>query len=100
LYGAKNYQLAVIPGLTIEHLELNESGVLKDIRLRQALQYAIDKVAFIHALFPQLKNATSILEHSVLPVVDAPWYDKQLPLSAYNPARARALLQAAGYATS
>ena len=60
--------MAVVPGLTIEHLELNESGVLKDLRLRQALQYAINKVAFIHALFPQLKNPTSILEHSVLPV--------------------------------
>jgi peptide/nickel transport system substrate-binding protein len=91
--------VSVVPGLTIEHLELNESGALKDIRLRRALQYAINKVAYIRALFPELKNPTSILEHSVLPVVDAPWYNKQLPLSEYNPTKAKALLKAAGYAT-
>ncbi len=97
LYSSK-YQIGVQPALSFEHLELNQAGPLKDIRLRQALQYAIDKRALFKNLFPAAKNPDSLLLHTVLPNT-SPWANKSIPLSQYNPAKARQLIQQAGYTT-
>lgn len=86
------------PALFVEHMELNQAGPLKDQRLREALQYAIDKKALYHALFPQVANPTPFLLTSVLPN-SSPWINKSLKVSQYNPAKAKQLLQAAGYST-
>ncbi len=100
LANAKGYKVSSVPQLTVEHLELNQAGPLKDVHLRQALQYAIDKHALYHALFPAVPDSQidSALLKSVLPN-NSPFRDPSLGISAYNPAKARALLKAAGYAT-
>jgi peptide/nickel transport system substrate-binding protein len=98
LNGAKSYTIHSVPGLLIEHLELNQAGVLKDARLRQALQYAVNKPELVHQLFPALSDPNSIVERNVLPIPNR-FYDKSQPISEYNPAKAKALLKAAGYAT-
>jgi len=91
------YHITAQPALAVEHLELNQAGALRDVRLRQALQYAIDKRALFKELFPSVSNADDFLLRTVLPNA-SPWTDTSLRVSAYNPARARALLRAAGYA--
>jgi peptide/nickel transport system substrate-binding protein len=97
LYGSK-YHITVQPALFVEHLELNEAGPLKDPKLRQALQYAIDKTSLFHQLFPAIKDPNTFLLKTALPNT-SPWADKSAKLSEYNPAKAKALLKAAGYAT-
>jgi peptide/nickel transport system substrate-binding protein len=95
---AGKYHITTQPALFVEHLELNQAGPLKDVRLRQALQYAIDKTALFKALFPQLNDPATYLLKSVLPNA-SPWANKSIPVSQYNPAKAKALLKAAGYST-
>lgn len=94
------YQVIVPDALFYEHLELNlGSGPLKDVRVRQALLYGIDKMRYLQALFPGLDAATytKIALSSPFPST-SPWSNNSsLPKSFYNPARSRALLAAAGY---
>lgn len=98
LQGAKSYHIHSVPGLLIEHLELNEAGVLKDVRLRQALQYAVNKVELVHQLFPSLSDPSSIVERTSIPIPNR-FYDSRLPISEYSPDKAKTLLKAAGYST-
>ena len=95
LYASK-YKVHPDPALTYEHLELNQAGPLKDIRLREALQLAINKKALFSALFPATKNVNDFMLTTVIPSF-SPWVNKSLKLSAYDPAQARALIRAAGY---
>lgn len=90
------YRVTVQPALTVEHLELNQAGPLKDVRLRQALQYAVDKRELFKQLFPAVKSPDDFMLRTVLPNA-SPWQDKDAPLSEYNPNKARALVRAAGY---
>lgn len=97
LLRKSNYQVTSLPALYVEHLELNQGGVLKDVRLRQALQAALDKAALFKTVFPDLAGQTNdYLLHTVLPNL-SPFDDKSEAFSAYNPQRARALLKTAGY---
>lgn len=70
-------------------------GPTTDIRVRQALNYAIDKEALIKGGFEGIGNVLN----QYIPR-DAPGYDKELdenPPYAYNPEKAKELLAEAGY---
>lgn len=98
-----SYHVKVVPSLEFEHLELNTAATspLHDVRVRQALQDALDKNALFHAVFPTipLSSINSYLLHSVIPNA-SPWSDTSLPLNDYDVSKAKKLLQQAGYATS
>lgn len=96
-HPAAPYHVSAQPALTVEQLQLNLAGPLKDVRVRQALQYATAKRSLFSDLFPGVTNADDFLLRTVLPN-SSPWVDARVPVSAYNPARARALLREAGYA--
>ncbi len=97
---AGGLQARALPSLAVEHLELNmATPALRDIRVRQALQYAIDKRAFVRALFPAAVGAAAPVATSLIPAV-SPYHDGSIPVSLYDPARARALLSAARYVTT
>lgn len=103
LLNNSKYHINIQPSLEFEHLELNTKagGPLADMRVRQALQYAIDKRSLFRQVFPAVPagQTDNYLLHSLVPNV-SPWANKSLPVSDYNPAKAKALLQAAGYSTS
>ncbi len=96
----------VLPMLTngVEHLELNLANpALHDIRVRQALYYALDRMAYIKETVPGMTAAeeATMLQASPIPSDLASWsINSELPRNPYNPARARSLLIAAGYADS
>jgi peptide/nickel transport system substrate-binding protein len=100
------YQTVVQPGLTYELLNLmvgstykGQKNPLADLRVRQALNFAINKEQFLAALFPTVDPKT--LELSSPYPGASPWsINSKLPQNVYNPAKARQLLAAAGYATS
>jgi peptide/nickel transport system substrate-binding protein len=81
------------PGLNYEHIDLKiENPILADLRVRQALLFAIDRKTMVDKLFEGLQP------------VAATWvnpleanYSPDTPTYAYDPARAKALLAAAGW---
>lgn len=81
------------PSLSFEHVELNlDNPALADKRVRQALLYGIDRDAISKQLFaarqPVAANSVSPLD----------WvYTDDVPHYAYDPAKARVLLDAAGW---
>ncbi|HZU23848.1 MAG TPA: ABC transporter substrate-binding protein [Terriglobales bacterium] len=82
------------PGSTYTYIGMNlRDPILKDVRVRQALAYAIDRAPMIHYIWRDLVEPAS----SVLPPEH--WaYDATAAQYQHDPARAKQLLDAAGYA--
>jgi peptide/nickel transport system substrate-binding protein len=81
------------PGTRLAYLAFNlRDPVLKDVRVRQAIAYALDRRPMIEYLWRgQVQPA-----HSILPRQS--WaYNDDVPQYDYNPGKARQLLDAAGY---
>ena len=81
------------PGTIYGYLAMNlRDPILKDVRVRQALAYAINREPLIHYLWRDtVRPANSILppQH---------WaYNGNVPTYSYDPAKARAILDSAGY---
>ncbi|HXP47318.1 MAG TPA: ABC transporter substrate-binding protein [Terriglobales bacterium] len=91
----KQRQLDVMrsPGSTYAYLAFNlRDPILKDVRVRQAIAYAIDRGPMIHYLWRDMARPAA----SVLPPEH--WaYDGGVRTYGHDPARARQLLDAAGY---
>ncbi|HXZ80485.1 MAG TPA: ABC transporter substrate-binding protein [Terriglobales bacterium] len=91
----KNPQLEVMrrPGTILSYLTMNlRDPILKDVRVRRALAYAIDRRPMIQYIWRDLARPAS----SILPPES--WaYDPQTEQYPFDPARARQLLDAAGY---
>ena len=81
------------PGLIYEHIDLNlDNPILKDRRVRHALIYAIDR----DAINTQLFDGRQPVAHSNVNPLD--WvYAKDTPKYPHDPAKAAALLDAAGW---
>jgi peptide/nickel transport system substrate-binding protein len=84
------------PGTIYSYVALNlHDPILKDRRVRQALAYAIDRGPMIHYLWRDLARPAA----SVLPTQH--WaYEPNVHTYRYDPARARQLLDEAGYPAS
>jgi peptide/nickel transport system substrate-binding protein len=86
-------EVVVAPGTIYQYLAMNlRDPILKDVRVRQALAYAIDRRPIIHYLLRDMaRPAASILSPQH-------WaYNGDVPKYEYDPQRARQLLDAAGY---
>ncbi|HUO26438.1 MAG TPA: ABC transporter substrate-binding protein [Candidatus Aquilonibacter sp.] len=92
---ARDPALAVesAPGTVLAYLGFNlRDPILKDVRVRQAIAYALDRKPMIEYLWRGLARPAQ----SVLPPQS--WaYDGDVPHYDHNPAKARQLLDAAGY---
>ena len=88
-----DYQMLFIAGLFWEHIDLMlDSPRLGDIRVRQALLYALDREKLSQQLFAgQQPVATSF----VSPL--SKYFDENLPAYGYDPDKARQLLDEAGW---
>ena len=93
LRSDRDLQMQTAPGTIYTYLALNlRDPMLKDVRVRQALAYAIDRRPVIHYLWRDLARPAD----SVLPPQH--WaYNGDVRRYEYNPQRARELLDAAGY---
>jgi peptide/nickel transport system substrate-binding protein len=98
---AEKFNLQKAPYLNTEYIgfqldpaNLAHNPALGDKRVRQALNYALNK----KELVVYFRNNLGIPGHSGMVPPSLPSYDeKQVRGYAYNPGRARTLLQAAGY---
>jgi peptide/nickel transport system substrate-binding protein len=81
------------PGLTYEHIDLDlDNPILADRRVRQALLYGIDRQAISDELFA----GRDPVADSFVPPLDWVYTDK-VQRYAYDPAKAAALLETAGW---
>ncbi|MGC2210048.1 MAG: ABC transporter substrate-binding protein [Candidatus Korobacteraceae bacterium] len=92
---ARQPQLLVerAPGTGYQYLAMNlRDPILKDVRVRQALAYAIDRGPVLHYLWHDMARPAN----SVLPPQS--WaYDPSAKVYPYDAAKARQLLDEAGY---
>ncbi len=72
----------------------NSAPALKDVRVRRAINYAIDRAALMKTVW----GDKGTLIGSMVPPTD-PWYEDLSNTYPYDPAKARALLTAAGYSS-
>jgi peptide/nickel transport system substrate-binding protein len=93
LRNDRNLRIQTAPGTIYAYIALNlREPLLKDVRVRQALAYAINREPIIHYLWRDLARPAA----SVLPPQS--WaYDGDVPTYEHNPQRARELLDEAGY---
>lgn len=89
----KRFNIVYKPGLIYEHIDLNlDNPTLADKRVRQALLYALDRQAIDKKLFD---GKQKVADSFVNPL---DWmYDKDGKSYPYDPARAAALLDEAGW---
>jgi peptide/nickel transport system substrate-binding protein len=93
LQRESNLEVLRAPGSMLNYLALNcRDPILRDLRVRQALAYAINRQPLLH----YLRQGFGRLAASVLPPES--WaYNADVPRHDYNPERARQLLDEAGY---
>ena len=89
----RKYSILFHPGLIYEHIDLMlDNPVLQDIRVRQALMYAIDRKAISERLFG---GKQPVANTGINPL---DWiYADDVPRYVHDPARADALLNDAGW---
>ena len=97
LYALRNdprLQIESGPGTILNYISLNvRDPLLKDTRVRQAIAYAINRPLIIHALW----RGHARLSESLLPEQHWAWTGDTQHYD-YDPAKANALLDAAGFA--
>jgi peptide/nickel transport system substrate-binding protein len=93
LQRAGTVKLTTAPGCDYAYVGLNlRDPMLADVRVRQALAYAVDRRAIVDYL------RRGLARPAVGVVPPSSWaFDATAPDFAYDPARAKALLDAAGY---
>ena len=81
------------PGTILSYVAFNlRDPLLKDVRVRQAIAYAVDRQPLIEYIWRGFAQPAA----SVLPPQS--WaYDPNLPMSPHDPEKARQILDAAGY---
>jgi peptide/nickel transport system substrate-binding protein len=80
------------PGTVLAYMAFNlRDPILKDVRVRQAIAYALNRERYLHYVWPFARLAASVLPPES-------WaYDSEVTHYSYDPAKARALLDEAGY---
>lgn len=93
LRSDRNLQVQQEPGTNLQYLAFNlRDPILKDVRVRQALAYGIDREPMLHYLFADAGS----LSDSVLPPQH--WaYNGDVAHYPYDPEKAKSLLDQAGY---
>ena len=97
LRGLPAIRLNTVVGNGYEHLSLNQKhfAPFADVTVRRALAHAIDRNLIVNTL---LDSLVTVVNGPIQPLSSA--YEKDVPSYTYDPARARALLDSAGWKTA
>ncbi|WGF86790.1 peptide ABC transporter substrate-binding protein [Marinivivus vitaminiproducens] len=89
------FRVVYKPGLVYEHLDVRlDNPILRDVRVRQALMHGMDRQALVDQLFG---GRQTVARSDVNPL---DWvHDDTTPVYGYDPAKAGALLDEAGWST-
>jgi ABC-type transport system substrate-binding protein len=92
LKGLPNLRIEQFPGSNIQYVGLNtQSPPLDNVKIRQAIGYGVDREKIIR----ELLGGQATLANSILP--ESSWAYTAGNVYRYDPAKARHLLQEAGY---
>lgn len=92
LQSHKKVKAVKAPGLVLLHIDMNmDSPKLKDVRVRQAIDYAIDKQAYIDVVY----EGNAVQARGPLPSASS-FFPKDAEPVPFDPEKAKALLKAAG----
>ena len=92
LQESKTVKAVKAPGLVLLHLDLNmDSPKLKDVRVRKAIDAAIDKEAYVEAVF----QGNGVVAEGPLPNASS-FYPEKRQKWPYDPELAKKLLKEAG----
>ncbi len=96
LRGTSSLRLNQVVGNGYEHVSLNQRrfAPFADVRVRQALAHAVDRQLIVNTL---LDTLVTVVNGPIQPL--SPAYEPGVTAYAYDPAKARALLDAAGWRT-
>lgn len=90
------FEMQIVPGVLYQHIDLNMSNAaLSDVKVRQALNYAVDRKELVQALF---EGRTGPAYHFSVPLDS--WYTedaKDITVYNFSAAKARTLLTEAGW---
>lgn len=90
------YRVDFVPSITYEHIDMNlENPILKDIKVRKALLYAINREELVKNLF---EGKQPVAQHAFNPA--DPWFTadpKVITIYKYNRREAQRLLDEAGW---
>ncbi len=91
--AAGRFKVYFEPGLTWEHIDINfDNPLLQDVRVRRAIVHGINR----EQISAQLFEGKNPVAHTYLPSKH-PGFTDDVQKYPYDPARARALLQEAGF---
>jgi peptide/nickel transport system substrate-binding protein len=86
--------MMTFPSLYIDVVELNtERPGLNDVAVRQAMMYGYDRVDIVHGIYA---DKVAVADDLIPPALKH-WYDPHIKKYPYDPAKARAVLDAAGW---
>ncbi len=89
-------QVLIRPSFNVLYLGMNQSGnpALKDIKVRQAIAYALNREQFVKSKLPE---GSGVAQEFVPKVISG--YTEDVTKYPYDPAKAKQLLQESGHAT-
>ncbi|UOF01851.1 peptide ABC transporter substrate-binding protein [Bdellovibrio reynosensis] len=91
------FNVHFVPSVTYEHIDLQlDNPILKDVRVRKALLYSINREDLVKALF---EGRQQVASHNISPK-DSAWYTadpKKVSLYRYSKREATKLLDEAGW---
>lgn len=88
-----NVKTDILTSPFYSHLDFNVTRPLvSDLRVREAIRYALDR----QELARKISHGHAIVQESVMPLVN-PLAPKDIPLVPYDPAKAKQLLEDAGW---
>jgi peptide/nickel transport system substrate-binding protein len=91
---APHIKLMTFPSLYIDDLELNlDRPGLNDVAVRQAMMYGYDRVDVVHGIYA---DKVAVSDSLIVPALTH-WYDPHIQKYPFDPAKARAVLEAAGW---
>lgn len=91
--GGGNIKILVSPPVAWEHIEFNlDNPLLQDVRVRRAIAHGINRTEMVQQVF---QGRAQVAHTYLSPPHDG--YTNELPRYSYDPARAWALLGAAGF---
>ena len=97
--GIANAEIRVAGGPNFRHLTMNGSSQnLQDVKVRQALAMAIDRTAIARAMLGPLGVNVQPLNNHIFMANQTGYQDNSGDVGKYDPAKARRLLDEAGWA--
>src|SRR5207253_10302121 len=93
-----NVEMRIAGGPNFRHLTINGTGEnLQDVKVRQAIAMAIDRTAVARALLGPLGINIQPLNNHILMSNQTGYRDNPGDVGKYDPAKAKQLLDAAGW---